>query len=186
MLKSDEAAWQMGASDLKTDRLIYPGYFASIGDKPHQTYKHAKKETNGYAEVDVTGHQGAERVTESTRTGHRSLVAGRPLRPGSGGEAGGIRREGSGGQDFPRDNTRKGRQDLGNLSGALADFREALALATAEDEAQKAKRGPIEILKAFWSSWKPPRNPRGSQDGGKFRAMAAVPVVDAQMPRTPS
>jgi hypothetical protein len=103
MVTPDEAARRMAARYLKTGRLIDPGYFESIGDKPMTTYKTIKGEADGYAEIDANGPQGAEQVTESVKASHRSLVAGRPLRPGGGGEAGGLRQAGSGGQNLSGD-----------------------------------------------------------------------------------
>lgn len=87
MVTPDEAARRMASRYLKTGRLIDPAYFESIGDKPMTTYNHIKGDMNGHAEIDVNGPEGSERITESV--GIESLVAGRALRPGSGGADGG-------------------------------------------------------------------------------------------------
>jgi hypothetical protein len=120
MVTPDEAARRMAARYLKTGRLIDPGYFASIGDKPKTTYQTIKGEADGYAEIDVNGPQGSERITESI--GVKNLVAGRALRPGGGGTDGGPGQMDAGGAGVAPQTTAGGSQGIGGNPDAKVFF----------------------------------------------------------------
>jgi len=62
----NEAARRMGARFVHTGRLIPSEFYRSIGDAPTKTYNVVKKsrDVRSYAEVDVNGSQGEEKITE--------------------------------------------------------------------------------------------------------------------------